>query len=172
MPFTKARFLLFSATWILLANAAFIVTAQAQTPAQLQKTLQADYNAQDAAFARNDPQGTTAYFAEDFMVRNQTTDHTTRNALALQRAAVKEIHQLAPKSATAHTDIKRLTLNPAKNAADVVIQTRYVAVAVNPHTHKAMTIVISGVYQENWAKRPEGWRITEQRKISSRTTAT
>ena len=151
---------------------AFAVAAQAQTPAQLQKTLQAYYNAQDAAFGRNDPRGTLAYFANDFVITNSATGHVTRNSLPRQRALVQEIHQLAPKSATAHTDIKRLTLNPAKNAADVVIQTSYVAVAVSPRTHKAMTIVISGVYQESWAKRPEGWRITEQRKISTQTTAT
>lgn len=172
MQFMKTRFPFFAAAWILLANAAFTVTAQAQTPAQLQRTLQADYNAQDAAFARNDPQGATAYFAEDFIVRNQTTEHITRNALPRQRALVQEIHKLASKSATAHTDIKHLTLSPAKNAADVVIQTRYVAVTINPHTQKTMTIVISGVYQEAWTKRPEGWRITEQRKISTQTTAT
>ncbi len=147
--------------WLLPAfgTLALASAGQAQTPSQIQKAFQMYYNAQDAAFARNDPQGTTAYFANDF------------NGLARQRQDVKEIHQLASKSATAHTDIKHLTLNLAKNAADIVIQTRYVAVSVNPHSHKTMTIVISGVYQETWAKRPEGWRITEQRKISTHTTA-
>ena len=143
----------------------------AQTPTQIQKTFQADYNAQDQAFGRNDPLGATAYFAPDFVVINRATGQVTPNELAHQRGLVSEIHKIASKSVTAHTDITHFTLNPPKTQAEVVIQTRYIALAVSPKTGKPLTIVINGVYEETWAKRPSGWRIVSQQKISTRANA-
>lgn len=135
----------------------------ADTAASVQKTLQADYDSRDKAVARRDIAATLAVYAPDFVgVSRAGKAHN----LPEERADFLNTFALPAQPGVTQSTIEKLTLAKAGGEADVTLHRHGTLTLTDTQTHVSRTVVLNGEYQDVWAKRAGGWRLTREQAVS------
>ena len=141
--------------------------ARANAAADVQKTLQADYNDRDSSVTRKDIDGTLAHYAPDFVgVSSAGKAHDLKE----ERADFLHTFALPAKSSVSKSTIQKLTLGKAGAEATVTVQRHGILLFVNPQTSLNDVLALDGIFQDIWAKRPAGWALTREQTISLKAT--
>ncbi len=135
----------------------------APTPAAVQKTLQADYDARDQAVARRDISATLAHYAPNFVGISRTGQ---THGLQEERADFQATFALPARPGVTHSTIQKLTLAKAGTEADVSLHRLGSLSLPDPQTHVSRTIVLNGTYQDVWVKHSGGWLLAREQEIS------
>ena len=135
----------------------------AETPAAVQKTLQADYDARDQAVAKRDIAATLAHYAPNFVGVSRTGQ---THGLQEERADFQATFSLPAQPGVTHSTIQKLTLTKAGTEADVSLHRLGSLSVTNPQTHVSQTVVLNGTYQDVWFKRSSVWLLAREQEIS------
>ena len=135
----------------------------AETPAAVQKTLQADYDARDQAVARRDITATLAHYAPNFVAVSRIGQ---THGLAEERADFLATFALPARPGVTHSTIQKLTLAKAGTEADVSLHRLGSLSVTNSQTHVSQTVVLNGTYQDVWVKHAGAWQLARELEIS------
>ncbi len=135
----------------------------AETAATVQKTLQTDYDSRDKAVARRDINSTLAEYAPDFVGISRTGK---THGLPEERADFLKTFALPAQPGVTQSTIEKLTLAKAGTEADVTLHRRGTLTLTDPQTRTLRVVVLSGEYQDVWARRTAGWRLTREQAVS------
>lgn len=138
-------------------------TMAADTAASVQKTLQADYDSRDKAVARRDITATLAEYAPDFVGVSRTGK---THKLPEERADFLNTFALPAQPGVTQSTIEKLTLAKAGTEADVSLHRRGTLTLTDPQTRASRMVVLNGEYQDVWARRTGGWRLTREQAVS------
>jgi ketosteroid isomerase-like protein len=148
--------------------AALAPQSGAAPAADAQRAIQANYNDRDGAVSRKDIDGTLAHYAPDFVgVSAKGKAHDLKEERA---DFLKTFTSLPARSSVTKSTIQKLTLAKAGAEAAVTVRRHGVLLLVNPQTQRNDVLVLDGVYQDTWAKRPAGWLLTREQVSSLRAT--
>lgn len=140
-------------------------TAQADTPAQARKAIQAAYDREDAAVGRKDIKGALANCAPDFQF---VAPDGTRGSLADARQSLST--QFGKNSSfVAKTTIQKFTLQGSKTVVTAKEYQLRTVVPRAPHAH-AHKIVTVGIDEDTWVKHGDRWLRERTRAISQKQT--
>jgi len=139
----------------------------ADTAATVQKTLQAGYDSRDKAVAKRDITATLALYAPDFVGISQTGK---THGLVQERADFIKTFALPAQAGVTQSTIQKLALAKGGTEADVTLRRHGTLTLTDPSAHTSRTVVLDGVYQDVWGKRPGGWRLTREQVISASAT--
>ena len=153
---TRAAVLLFL-TMIAAAGAA--PAARAAAP-DLRKTLQADYSDRDGAVSRKDVEGTLAHYAPDFV--GVSAAGKTHDLKEERADFMKTFTSLNARSSVTRSTIQKLTVGKGGAEAAVTVRRFGTLLLVNPQTQASDVLLLDGVYQDTWAKRPAGWQLVRE----------
>jgi len=145
-------------TALLLALGLAAPMAQAGA-ADVQKMLQADYAARDAAFVQKDIDATLAHYAPDF---TGVSDTGKAHDLKEERADFLKTFALPAKSVATQSTITKLTLGKGGSEAAVALHKHGILLFVNPQTGRNDVLVLDGSVHDVWTKRPAGWMLTHE----------
>ncbi len=145
-------------------NAAALLGLAAASMAQagvadVQKTLQADYAARDAAFMQKNIASTLAHYAPDF---TGISDTGKAHDLKEERADFLKTFALPAKSAVTHSTIEKLTLGKAGKEAAVTLRKHGILLLVNPQTGNNDVLVLDQSVQDTWTKRGAAWLLVRE----------
>lgn len=152
---------LFTVTAALLAFG--IPAMAADTAASVQKTLQADYDSRDKAVARRNINATLAEYAPDFVGVSRTGK---AHNLSEERADFLETFALPAQPGVTQSTIEKLTLAKGGTEADVTLHRRGSLTITDAQTHTSRVVVLNGEYQDVWARRTGGWRLTREQAVT------
>ncbi len=142
--------------------------ARAGAEANVQKTLQADYNERDSAYVRKDIDGTLAHYAPDFVgVSTTGKPHDLKEERA---DFLKTFTTLAAKSSVTKSTIEKLTLDKGKTEATVTVQRHGILLFANPETGLNDVLTLDGIFQDIWIKRAGAWLLTREQASSLKAT--
>ncbi|GEM_PF-939638 len=151
---------------MVLMGVALLPVAQAAAPAEVQKTLQADYNDRDGAVSRKNIEGTLAHYAPDF-----TSVTTAGKAHDLKEERVDFLKTFRTvKSSVTKSTIQKVTLGKGGSEAAVVVRRRGTVLVFNPQTQLNDVVVLDGAYQDAWVKRGGVWFLTREQASSFKAT--
>lgn len=135
----------------------------ADMAASVQKTLQSDYDSRDKAVARRDINATLAEYAPDFVGISRTGK---AHNLSEERADFLNTFALPAQPGVTQSTIEKLTLAKAGTEADVTLHRRGTLTLIDAQTRTPRTVVLNGEYQDVWARRTGGWRLTREQAVS------
>lgn len=135
----------------------------AETAASVQKTLQADYDSRDKSVARRDITATLAGYAPDFVGVSRTGKS---HNLSEERVDFLNTFALPAQPGVTQSTIEKLMLAKAGTEADVTLHRRGTLTLTDTQTHQSRTVVLNGEYQDVWARRTVGWRLTREQAVS------
>ena len=139
----------------------------ADMAATVQKTLQTSYDSRDKAVARRDINATLALYAPEFVGVSKTGK---THGLAEERADFVKTFALPASAGVTVSTIQKLTLQKAGSEADVTLHRHGTLTLTDPAAHTSRIVVLDGVYQDVWVKRPGGWRLTREQVVSAAAT--
>ena len=153
-------------TAALLVVTAALPALGAGTRADVQRTLQGDYNARDAAYVQKDIDGTLAHYAPDFVgVGMGGKTH----GLKEERADFLKTWSAVPaKSAVIKSVIVKLT--PGRAEATVTLHRHAILLLTDSQSGLNDVLVLDGTYLDTWAKRPAGWLLTREQAVTLKAT--
>ena len=154
-------------TVAVLAVSVAAPAARAGAEAEIQKSLQADYNQRDSAYSHRDIDGTLAHYAPDFVgVGAGGKMHDLKE----ERADFLKTFTLPAKTSVTQSTIQKMTLGKAGTEATVTLHRHGVLLLVNAQTQLNEVLVLDGVFQDVWTKRPTGWVLTREQASSVKAT--
>jgi ketosteroid isomerase-like protein len=156
----------FLKTALLLSLGTISAIAQAGA-ADIQKTLQSDYTARDAAFMSKDIEIVLAHYAPNF---TGVSDAGKTHDLKEERADYLKTFALPAKSTVTQSTIEKLTLGKSGSEAAVTLHKHAILLFSDPQTGRNSVLVLDGRVQDTWTKRPAGWQLTHE--VSSPIAAT
>lgn len=148
----------FLTTAMLLALGLAASIAQAGA-AEVEKALQADYAARDAAFVQKNIDTTLAHYALDFI---GVSDTGKAHDLKEERADFLKTFALPAKSVVTQSSIEKMTLSKSGSEAAVTLHKHGILLFANPQTGRNDVLVLDGSVQDVWTKRAAGWLLTHE----------
>ena len=146
----------------LLMLIAFCPPSNADAAADVQQTLQAMYDAQDAAILRHDIDNTMAPYAGDALFLDDTKG-TESASLAGVRKGWLELFQSPTEEVTAVSRrIDKTTLSKTHKAA-TLLTVLQIKMSVTARSGKVVSLEVDEHTQFYWVKGDDGWRIEQQR---------
>lgn len=140
-----------------------VAPALADANTDAKKALQALYDKTDAATAKKDIKGLTAYLAPDFQVLSDKGGKAMNLEQAKSQMGMvfKQVQSFKAKSVVQKVTLKGST-------ATVTVKQNVTAAIMNPQTGKPSKLLMDVVAEDIWVKSGAGWKEKSSKSISTK----
>lgn len=149
----------------LLTLTALLPPSKADATADVQQTLQAMYDAQNAAILQHDIDNTMVPYADDALFLDDTTGGKSASLAGVRKGWLELFQSPNEKLTAVSRRIDRTTISKTHKAA-TLLTVLQISLSVTGRSGKAVPVEIDEHTQFYWVKGENGWRIEQQRITS------
>jgi ketosteroid isomerase-like protein len=160
MIFASPKYTILS-TVLISVSIVTIQPGHAEINAQIQPTIQTNYNQINAAFVRGDIKGATAFFTPDYV--NTNPDGQKQTLTEFREHYNSLFTRFNIKLTSNKATIKNIDVNAS--GVDVAIEQKTEGTVAGFNK-----IIINQTSRDSWLKTPQGWRLKESKILTSKTT--
>ncbi len=139
--------------------------SKADATADVQQTLQAMYDAQDAAILQHDIDNTMTPYAEDALFLDDVTGKESASLAGVRKGWLELFQSPTEKVTKISREIKTITLSKTHKSATLLTLHR-ISMSVTTRSGKVVPLEVDEQTRHYWVKGENGWQIEQERLMS------
>lgn len=139
--------------------------SRADAAADVQQTLQAKYDAQDAAILQHDIDNTMTPYADDALFLDDVTGKESDSLAGVRKGWLDLFQSPTGKVTAASREIKTITLSKTHKSATLLTLHR-ISMSVTARSGKVVPVEVDEQTRHYWVKGVNGWQIEQERLMS------
>ena len=144
---------------------ALSLLSKADAATNVQQTLQASYDAQDAAIVQRDIDNTMVPYANDALFIDDVTGKEGASLDAIRNGWISMFHVPNQTLDTVTSQIQKITVVKTQKAATLLVLLR-INISVTVRSGKVVPLEIDEQIRHYWVKGDSGWQIEQERIIA------